>query len=293
MSLLLTATRRLLLLRKRSTTSEATLRKAIAGRSDEAPVTRGVRRVAHVSERLVDGRRVVRLTPKSGATGTHLVYTHGGCYTFPLIGAHWGIVATLVRRAGVSIDVPLYGLAPEHTAAETYDWLEKVYDEATAEFGERVFLAGDSAGGGLALGQGVRYRDSGRTRPRGILLVSPWVDVTMTNPGVAALAPLDHMLGAAGLVAAGRLFAGDLGVRDPLVSPLFADLSGLPPVHVYQGDHDILYADAEELTRRILRAGSPAELRVTRGGFHVFVGAPWIPEARLALRRMADVLRRQ
>ncbi|BDZ52010.1 hypothetical protein GCM10025867_42510 [Frondihabitans sucicola] len=99
------------------------------------------------------------------------------------------------------------------------------------------------------------------------------------------------MLGAPGLAAAGRLWAGDLDPRDPIVSPLFGDLSGLPPVHTYQGDHDLLYADAEELTRRILRTGGLTELRVTRGGFHVFPGAPWIPEARLTLRRMSRVLR--
>jgi monoterpene epsilon-lactone hydrolase len=292
MSLLLTATRRLLFLRTRSTISEKSLMKAIAKRGGAAPVTRAVKRVAHVNEVLVDGRRVIRLTPRGRATGNHLIYTHGGCYTFPLIGAHWGILASLVARSGVSVDVPLYGLAPQHTATEAYDWLEKVYDEALDEFGPRVFLAGDSAGGGLALGQALRYRDTGRPAPLGVLLISPWVDVTLTNPGAAAIAPLDHMLASPGLVAAGRLWAGDLDPRDPLVSPLYADLSGLPPVHTYQGDHDILYADAEELTRRILRAGGLSELRVTRGGFHVFPGAPWIPEARVALTRMARVLRR-
>lgn len=292
MSLLLTATRRLLVFRPRTTTTEATLRKAIARRGDEARVTAGVRRVADVREILIDGRRVIRLTPRQGGTGRHLIYTHGGCFTFPMISAHWGILATLVAQGGVSVDVPLYGLAPEHTATETTTWLTTVYDEAVEEFGSQVFLGGDSAGGGLALSQAMSHRDSGRAAPPALLLISPWVDVTMSNPGVAAVAPLDHMLAAPGLALAGRLWAGDLDPRDPVVSPLFGDLGGLPPVHVFQGDHDVLYADAEELTRRIQAAGGLAELEVTHGGFHVFPGAPWIPEARLALRQMAGVLRR-
>jgi acetyl esterase/lipase len=291
MSLLLTATRRLLVLRPRTTTTEQTLDRAIARRGGPAPVSRAVKRVAVVDERIVDGRRVVRLTPRQKPRGGHLIYTHGGCYTFPLIGAHWGILATLVRRAGITIDVPLYGLAPEHTATEAADWLETIYDDAVAEFGPVVSLAGDSAGGGLALAQAVRYRDSGRPAPRHVILISPWLDATLINPGAAAVAPLDHMLAVPGLVRAGRLWAGALDPRDPLVSPLSSDLAGLPPVHIEQGDHDLFYADAEELHRRITRAGGRSDFRLTRGGFHVFVGAPWIPEARAALARIAAVLR--
>jgi monoterpene epsilon-lactone hydrolase len=291
MSLLLTTTRRLTVLPGRSSTSEQTLLKAIAGRGGPARVTRSVERVADVSERLVEGRRVIRLTPKQGASGAHLVYTHGGCYTFPMLRPHWGILKTLVDLSGASVDVPLYGLAPEHTAVEAHTWLTRIYDEVVAEFGPRVVLGGDSAGGGLALGQAMQHRDSGRTLPVAILLISPWVDVTMTNPGVLALAPLDHLLAPAGLAAAGRMWAGALDLRDPRVSPLYGDLAGLPPVHVFQGDHDILYADADELARTIRRAGGQVDLRVTHGGFHDFPGAPWVPEARVALRQLAEVLR--
>ncbi|MCU1529172.1 MAG: hypothetical protein JWP75_2935 [Frondihabitans sp.] len=291
MSIRMAVTRGLLRFRPRSTESVETLQRAIAKRGPDAPVTSALERVAEVTTSTVNEQTVVHLIPRHTAPSGHLIYTHGGAYTFPLIAPHWGILATLIEQAGVSVDVPLYPLAPEHTADETYELLDRVYREALAAHGTRIFLGGDSAGGGLALGQALRYRDADKILPRALVLISPWVDVTMSNPGIAEVAPQDRMLAVPGLVEAGRLWAGALDVRDPLISPLYGDLKGLPPVHTYQGDRDIFVADAKELTRRILRAGGQAELRLTRGGFHVFPGAPWTPEAKRALSRMAAVLR--
>lgn len=271
-------------------TAETALRYA-QERTAAAEIPDRLRRIATVEESTVNGRRVVRLTPRAtAANGAHLVYTHGGCYLYPITSVHWRILGTLVRDSGVSVTVPLYGLAPEHTAAEAYDLLDLLYDDAVARFGDRVFLAGDSAGGALALGQAIRYRDTRRQAPAGVLLVSPWLDATMSNPQVPALAPLDHLIAPAGLVAAGSWWAGGLDPRSPLVSPLFDSLESLPPVVVYQGGRDLFSADARLLADRIVAAGGEAELHFFPGAFHVFVGAPWTPEARQALRHAAAVL---
>ncbi|UFS59230.1 alpha/beta hydrolase [Subtercola endophyticus] len=292
MSLTMAATRGLLRLTPKRTATAESLLEALPRRKAPAPVTAAVHRVAHVEESVVEGRPVIRLTPKAGASGAELLYTHGGAYVNPILATHWRILATLVASSGVTVTVPLYGLAPEHHVDEVYPLLDALYDDAQARSSRsRVFLAGDSAGGGLALGQALRLRDEGRPAPAALILISPWVDVTMTNPAIPATAPLDHMLGAGGLAEAGRLWAGEMDVRSPLVSPLFGALDGLPPVYTYQGDHDILLADAKKLTRGIRSAGGHAELRLYRGAIHVFVGAPWTPEARRALRHIAGVLR--
>lgn len=250
-----------------------------------APVSKALLKVADVE---VDGP-VVRLTPKGGARGTHVIYTHGGCYTYPIKSLHWDLLATLIEGAGVSIDVPLYPLAPDHTMDESYELLETVYDDA-ARTHERVFLAGDSAGGGLALGQALHYRDTGRPAPVGIILFSPWVDLTMTNPAIAGLSKVDRMLAAPGLVAAGQWWAGSRDPREPLASPLFGELANLAPVHVFQGGYDLLAADAVELVERIRRSGGEATLELVERAFHVYVGAPWTPEARASIRRVVTIL---
>ena len=269
-------------------TAQSTRAKAERG-LQPAEIPASLRRIAHVQQREIAGCTVYDLTPKRGSGGAHLVYLHGGAYAFPPVAAHWSIVGALLRGSGASVTVPLYGLAPAHGVTEAYALIDTLYDEASARH-ERVYLGGDSAGGGLSLGQAMLVRDAGRRPPAGVILFSPWVDATMRNPDVAGLAHLDRMIAPAGLAAAARWWAGDVGVTSPLVSPLFGDLAGLPPVHTHQGDHDILYADAMLLHEKLLAAGGRSTLDVYPGAFHDFVGAPWTPEARLALKRAAAVI---
>jgi len=289
MSISMALTRGLLRFTPTATASELSTLAKVERHAHPAEVPASVRRHAHVQRRELGGRTVFDLTPKTSPTGTHLIYLHGGAYVFPLIAAHWGIIGTLMRVSGASVTVPLYGLAPEHGVTEAYALLDVLFNDATTKH-ERVYLAGDSSGGGLSLGQAMRVRDDGRRPPAGVVLFSPWVDATMQNPDVAELAHRDKMIAPAGLAAAARWWASDVGVQSPLVSPLFGDLAGLPPVHTHQGDHDILFADAVLLHSRILAAGGASTLDVYPGAFHDFVGAPWTPEARLALKRAAAVI---
>lgn len=289
MSISMALTRALLRFVPTATATEQSTRAKAERAEHPAEIPASVRRIAHVQRREIGGRTVFDLEPKAGASGAHLIYLHGGAYAFPLIASHWGIVGALLRSSGASVTVPLYGLAPRHGVLEAYALLDTLYDEAAARH-ERVYLAGDSAGGGLSVGQAMRVRDDGRMPPAGVILFSPWVDATMQNPDVAGLAHLDRMIAPAGLAAAARWWAGDVGVRSPLVSPLFGDLAGLPPVHTHQGDHDILYADAVLLDEGIRAAGGSSTLDVYPGAFHDFVGAPWTPEARSALKRAAAVI---
>ncbi|GAB2461559.1 alpha/beta hydrolase fold domain-containing protein [Conyzicola lurida] len=290
MSLAMAVTRLLLRLQPTSTRSAASVERVARDHPPAAPVPPALLRVAHMTTRSIGGRDVITLTPKQGTTGTQLLYTHGGCYVFPLLPVHWRIIATLMRESGATVTVPLYGLAPEHHVDEAYALLEGVY-RGLAATGSPVFLAGDSAGGGLALGQALRYRDVGLPAPAGVVLISPWVDVTMANPDIRAVEPRDPMLGVAGFVAAGAWWANGADPRSPLVSPLYGRLDGLPPVSVHQGGRDILAPDALSLVSRLREAGNDVSLEYLPGAFHDYVGAPWTPEARATLRSIGRVLR--
>lgn len=280
MSLALAVTYELLRFRTVSTRSaESAL--ATARTRAPAPPSARMLRAASLTEHTVRGRRVIEITP-ARPSGTRLVYLHGGCYLYPIQSAHWGILASLVEQSGVSITLPLYGLAPDHTVDEAYELLDELHLPG-------VWLAGDSAGGGLALGHAMRLRDAG-SPAKGVILISPWVDVTMENPAIAQLQKVDRMLATPGLIAAGHLWAGSHDRRDPLVSPLFGKLGGLPPVHVFQGGRDLIAADARLLAEGIHAAGGQAELEFVERAFHVYPGAPWMPEAKRALARMAELL---
>ena len=225
----------------------------------------------------------------SGAcrSGGVLVFLHGGACVYPLVEGQWGIVEGLIDRTGLPVIIPDYPLAPKHAATDAFDVAQPIIDEVQAEFG-RVILFGDSAGGGLAISLAMQRRDAGARQVDGLVLYAPWVDVTMTNPAITDVQRLDKILRVPGLAWAGRAWAGDLDPADPRVSPLYGDLSALPPMLIFQGDADILGPDTIEFARKAARAGVDVRLRVEPGGFHVYVlSVPFIPEAVAALDRSA------
>ena len=236
---------------------------------------------------------VTRVLPKRGLrSGGVLVFLHGGAYVYPLVDGQWGVVEGLIDRTGLPVIIPDYPLAPKHAATDAFDVVQPIIDEAQAEFG-RVILFGDSAGGGLAISLAMQRRDAGVRQVDGLVLYAPWVDVTMTNPAITDAQRLDKILRVPGLAWAGRAWAGrawagDLDPADPRVSPLYGDLSALPPMLIFQGDADILGPDTIEFARAAARAGVDVRLRVEPGGFHVYVlSVPFIPEAVAALDRSA------
>lgn len=231
---------------------------------------------------------ITRVFPKRGQrAGGALIYLHGGAYVYPMVAGQWGIVEGLIDRTGLPVIIPDYPLAPNHTAAEAFDFVQPIIDEAQAEFG-RVILFGDSAGGGLALSLAMQRRDTGARQVDGLVLYAPWVDVTMTNPRIEEVQGRDKILRVPGLAWAGRAWAADLDPTDPRVSPLYGDPAGLPPMRIFQGDADILGPDTIEFARKAARAGVDVRLRVEPDGFHVYVlSVPIIPEAEAALDRSA------
>ncbi len=255
-----------------------------------APLPRAMRARYDVRETAVDGCLVLRLTPRDGATGQHLIYTHGGSYVHPLVREQWWFIDRSTRGSGVTITLPFYRLAPEGGPERAYALLRTVYAEL-AGAGAQITLAGDSAGGGLALGQAIAYRDAGAPAPRQVVLFSPWVDVALTNPEIPALQALDPVLDAEVSATFGRIWAAGVDLRHATVSPLHADLTGLPPVHTYQGGRDILAADVNLLADRLRRAGNPGTFTFVAGAFHDYVGAFWTPEARAALAEVNNLLR--
>lgn len=244
-----------------------------------------------IAEQTVLGHRVIRLTPKKSASKNIIVYTHGGAYVYELVRFHWNIIDALIRSTGATVIVPIYPLAPEHPYPETYALLDLVYRDLLKEVpAENIVFCGDSAGGGLALGQAIALRDQGLPLPGRLVLFSPWLDLTLSNPEIPAIDPADAMLNAGALRHLGAWWAAGTDPRAPRLSPIFADLKGLPNIDVYQGTADLLLPDARVLRDRVRDAGGQIELHETRGGFHVFMGATYTPEARRVYAQVAEGL---
>lgn len=262
-----------------------------AGRSPR-PAPRDAARWGEMSVQRIDGRLVRRWQPEDHVAGRELIYFPGGGFVNPLATAHWWIIRRLMTRTRAAVTIADYPLTPEHTYEQARAFVDAVYahvadDPRTTQ----LLVAGDSAGGNVALSLALRVRD-GRRRPiDGLILLAPWVDPTMRNPEAARLQRRDPSLRCEGLRAAGIAWAGTLPIDDPQISPIFDSLDDLPPTLLFQGGRDIFLADSQLFAAKANRAGSSVRLVVEPDGFHVYPGAYWTREAREAydlVARFAD-----
>ncbi len=200
-----------------------------------------------------------------------VVYFHGGAYIKEIAAQHWALVGQMVREASARCVVPIYPLAPGATAAE-------VVARATELVPPGAVLMGDSAGGGLALAVALQV-------PARLVLISPWLDVAIPQ----GEEPTDPMLRLEGLAEAGRMYAGELPLDDPRVSPLYGDLAGLPPMTIFTGTRDLLDADSRRLADAARAAGVEVELHICDGAPHVY---PLLPtrDGAEARRRIITLL---
>lgn len=259
---------------------------------DDAPVPPFLRRRCTVETDSVAGIDVYTLTPKRGAADIDILYFHGGSYNAGMITPHWWVVRSLVAATGARVHVPSYLLAPEHTADEAYPSLDAVSDDVLLAAGSRrVVFAGDSAGGGIALAEAQRCRDRAGRNADHLVLLSPWVDVTMNNPAAREVQERDVSLDCDLLAAAGRWWAGDRDPSDPLISPANGNLADLPPMTVVQGGRDVLAPDVIKMVGKVYDVGGRVRLAEAAEGFHVYVAGWWTPEARKALRLAAQGIR--
>lgn len=267
------------------------LRAAVEGRVPplDAPLSAWLTRHCRVEYSQDADGSVVTLTPRSNATEWRLLYLHGGAYVFPLVAPHWDIVRALILQTGASVTVPLYGLAPERNHIPAWRLVDAAF-ERMAEGDNKVAIVGDSAGANLALSLALRARDEHRRRPDRIVLFSPWLDLGLQDPAIRALEPHDVMLGVDGLRECGRWWTGGRDIRDPVLSPLYANLRGLPPIALFQGTADLLVVDARSFSDRAKTQGAAVRYFEYEGGFHVFMAATFTPEARDVFTRVAEFL---
>jgi monoterpene epsilon-lactone hydrolase len=252
----------------------------------EAP--RWLRRRYDVERFEVHGHPCYTIRPRAGGAALHAVHLHGGAYVQQIEPHHWRFVARLIDRTGCAVTVPLYPLAPAHHVDETVAMVRAVYDRVLGQVDPTArVLMGDSAGGGLALVLAQQLRDDEAAQPARIVLISPWLDVTMSDPTIPELDRRDPYLGASGLADAGRRYAGQHDTRDPQVSPLYGDLAGIGPVATFIGTRDVLLSDARRLHRAMTEAGTPLTLHEYPGMVHNWPMRR-LPEAHAAMAQIVE-----
>ncbi|QRP49691.1 alpha/beta hydrolase fold domain-containing protein [Amycolatopsis sp. FDAARGOS 1241] len=249
-----------------------------------------IRRQCTVDRHEVRGFACWTLRPRRGTAGLHVLHLHGGGYVEEIQQHHWRFAAELVARLGCAVTLPIYPLVPRHDHTETLPMVHAAYEQLAAGADHRV-VSGDSAGGALALAIAQRLRDEGRPQPDGLVLISPWLDVTLEDPISVVLDEHDPILGITGLREAGRIYSEGTDPHDPRISPLHADLTGLGPVSLFIGTRDLLLPDARRFRDRAHDAGVALDYREYPGMFHNWVMQN-LPEGREALNHVERFLRR-
>lgn len=241
----------------------------------------------------LNGRPAERLAPRRGGCQPDpVLLLHGGGYCWGGLDTHREVAARIALAARRPVYLLDYRLAPEHPFPAALDDATGAYRELQLlSDGASISLVGDSAGGGLTLATCLRLRAEGDRLPDRMALISPWVDLTQSGDSVRQRVELEPMLNPQTLEVCAQRYAAGRPVSDPQLSPLWADLAGLPPVLIQVGENEILLDDSRRLAERLATAGVQVEIEIAKQMWHIWhLFASAIPEGQTAINRLASFL---
>jgi acetyl esterase/lipase len=231
------------------------------------------------------------IVPPGAADDRVILYLHGGGYVMGSINTHRAMVARIARASKARALAIDYRMGPEHPfpaavddACAAYRWLiAQEYKPG------RIVIAGDSAGGGLTLATLLALRDFGVPMPAAAVPISPWADLEGTGASIKTRAATDPMVDQASLHRMATMYAAKQDLKNPLISPIYGDYKGLPPMLIHVGDAEILLDDGTRVAERAKAAGVKVELEAWPEMFHVWhVFAKILPEGQQAIDRIGS-----
>src|SRR3954447_6442367 len=242
----------------------------------------------------IGGASGIEVTARGADADRVILYFHGGVYVIGSAATSVSLVAELARRTGARVITLDYRLAPEHPYPAAVDDAQDAYRgllEQGVDPGQ-IALAGESAGGGLAVATLLGLRDAGTPLPSCAFLMSPYGDLTLSGDSMASREAVDRTLTPEGLRLRIPDYVAGAEAADPLISPVFGDLTGLPPLLIQVGSNEILLSDALRLAERAAMADVTVTLNVTDRAPHVFQAfAAMLDEADAALDRASTFLK--
>jgi len=252
-------------------------------------------RKVKVDQADVHGLKAEWLTPKQCPEDKLLLYLHGGAYIMGNCATHRQLVSYLARYSGIKALLPEYRLAPEHRFPAAIEDAVGLYrsllDEGYAA--ENIVIAGDSAGGGLTMATLLSLRDAGDPLPAAACLLSPWLDLASTGESMTTRAKKDPWFQPADMPIVAAYYCSEDELRNPLVSPVYADLSRLPPLYIQVGADEILLSDSTRAAEKVSGAGGKVTIEIWPGMWHVFQAfLHQVPESKKAAKKIGNYIRR-
>lgn len=272
-----------------SEAGEAAVRAAALRPAAFVPSKR-LRRDVFVEHGRLNDWSVYTVAPASGPSDKSVVYIHGGAFYGEISAFHWRLIARIAAETGTRITVPIYPLVPRGTADHVIDTIVAITaGEVEQSDSGAVSLAGDSAGGTIALAVALLLNEHG-VKLRQTVLIHPAGDLSMSNPDIAEVERKDPVLRAAALRPIFEHWRGGLDIRDPRVSPLYGDVSGLAPLTIFSGTHDLTNPDTRLLVAKARAAGVQITYYEGEGLIHPSAALP-TREGRQARRQIVDAFK--
>lgn len=217
-----------------------------------------------------------------------LIYLHGGGYLYGLDPLQFEFCDLISTECNLQIYIVDYGLPLKYNWKHAYQLLEHVYEDVLNK-NKKIYIFGDSAGGGLSLGF-VQYLSKNNINvPDRQVLISPWLDLTMSNPDSKNYEKADPFLGIDGLIKAGKLWADGFDAKDYRLSPIFGDLSCIPETLVTTGTAEVMYPDIMKFSENLSYSGTSVKLIICEDSFHVYPF--WkVSEADFAIKQIIEFL---
>ena len=239
----------------------------------------------------IQNRNVVTFSSINHTAGKHIIFLHGGAYTAEVKTGHWWMVEQILKKSDCKLSFIQYPLAPEKNHIQAHAMLNEAYSVLENKSpDDQFYLLGDSAGGGfcLAFAQSLRDRKSQKS-PEKIALLSPWIDLSMSNPEIKALEQKDLLLSAEILKKCGSWYAGGIDLKSPVLSPLYGNMNDLKSVAIFVGTNEIFLPDCRLLKRKIENSDTTLYYKEYEGMQHDWIHFP-IKERYVLLKDVLQYL---
>lgn len=239
----------------------------------QTKVPKKIEEICQIETKQFMGRNIFIVTPKNQEkSDIKILYFHGGSYVAETSEQHWEFIEQIVNDTGATIILPDYPLTPKYTYKDVFKMMVPFYKEIIEKVDiNNLIIMGDSAGGGLGLALEERIGEENLPMPAKTILISPWLDVRLTNPEIDVIQKNDKELNKETLKLAGIAYAGEDGINSYLVNPIEGDLSKIENVTILTGTYDILNPDVQILKEKAEKVGKKIDVKEYEQAGHIWM----------------------
>ena len=242
---------------------------------------------------MIKKSKITEIIPKEKPSENIIMYCHGGASISGPSDLHWNRIAQIVKHTNIKAFLVDYPKAPEHQIIEINENIDAVYNDILTKYSSKnIILLGDSAGGMFLILLVQRLIKNNKPLPKSIILLSPVLDASMTNPAIENIDKLDIMLSRKGVLSAKTMCAGNLSLQSYVISPIYGSFKNFISTYLFTATHDIMYPDSELFIQKMRDENIPTHVYVGEGMPHIWAFLPVMREAKKALNQIVDILKK-